>query len=122
MKSILLVEDDPLIVEIYTTRLEEAGFKVETLTDGERVLERLKEENFDLLLLDIVLPHLTGFEVLGQIRKIEKLKNLKVLILSNLSQKEDMEKAINLGADKYFIKANYTPREVVGEVEKILNE
>ena len=120
MKRILLVEDDPLIVEIYTTQLEKAGFQVDSAIDGEIAFEKAKNERFDLLVLDIVLPFVTGFEVLRKIRNQEELKNLKVLILSNLSQKSDMEMAKNLGAIKYLVKAHYTPSEVVEEIKKAL--
>ena len=119
-KKILLVEDDLLIVEIYTTRLKEAGFEIESEVDGESAIRKLKEKDFDLVLLDIVLPNLTGFEFLEKIRNNEKLKNVKVLILSNLGQKTDVDKAERLGAIKYLIKAHYTPSEVVEEVRKIL--
>ncbi len=119
-KKILLVEDDLLIVEIYTTRLKEAGFEIESEVDGESAIRKLKEKDFDLVLLDIVLPNLTGFEFLERIRNKEKIKNVKVLILSNLGQKTDVDKAERLGAIKYLIKAHYTPSEVVEEVRKIL--
>ena len=119
-KKILLVEDDLLIVEIYTTRLKEAGFEIESEVDGESAIRKLKEKDFDLVLLDIVLPNLTGFEFLEKIRNNEKLKNVKVLILSNLGQKTDVDKAERLGAIKYLIKAHYTPSEVVEEIKKIL--
>ena len=119
-KKILLVEDDLLIVEIYTTRLKEAGFEIESEVDGESAIRKLKEKDFDLVLLDIVLPNLTGFEFLERIRNKEKIKNVKVLILSNLGQKTDVDKAERLGAIKYLIKAHYTPSEVVEEIKKIL--
>ena len=119
-KKILLVEDDSFIIEIYTTRLEEAGFEIESALDGESAIRRLKEKEFDLVLLDIVLPNLTGFEFLERIRNKEKLKNVKVLVLSNLGQKTDVNKAEKLGAIKYLIKAHYTPSEIAEEVKKIL--
>jgi len=120
MKSILLVEDDPLIVEIYTTKLQESGFQVENVVNGKDVFEKLKEKRYDLLILDIVLPYLTGFEILRKIRKDEKFKDLRVLMLSNLSQKTDIALAKKLGAAGYLIKANFTPSEVIEEIKKIL--
>lgn len=120
-KKILLVEDDPLIIEIYTIKLQEHGFNVEVAADGEMAFRKLKEEDgFDLVVLDIVLPQLTGFELLNRIRKDQKLKNLKVLILSNLGQRLDIERARELGAKRYLIKANFTPSEVVEEIKKLL--
>jgi len=120
MKSILLVEDDPLITEIYTTKLKKEGFSVESVAQGQAALKKLKEKKFDLLVLDIVLPQLTGFEILRKIRKDEKLKQLKVLILSNLGQKSDIEMAKELGVSRYLIKAHFTPSEVVEEIKKLL--
>ena len=120
MKKILLVEDDPLITEIYTTKLKECDFEVVAISNGESAFKELQKRKFDLLVLDIVLPELTGFEILQRIRNNQKLKNLKVLILSNLGQKSDIERARKLGVSKYLIKANFTPSEVVGEIRKVL--
>lgn len=120
-KRILLIEDDPLITEIYTTKLKESGFRVEVMGDGEAALKQLKKDaGFDLLVLDIVLPRLTGFELLQKIRNDQTLKILKVLVLSNLGQKLDIERAENLGVARYLIKANFTPTEVVEEIKKLL--
>jgi len=120
MKKILLVEDDPFLVDIYATKLKESGFSVEVATYGEFALKKVKEDKFDLLILDIVLPHLDGWEILRSIKSDKKLKDLKVIILSNLGQKEEVEKGLELGAAKYLIKAHYTPTEVVEEIKKYL--
>lgn len=119
-KTILLVEDDPFLVDIYTTKLKDSGFLVETATDGASGLKKLKEKEFDLLVLDIVLPHIDGWQILKEIEGDEKFKNLKVVIFSNLGQKEEVEKGLKMGAVKYFIKAHYTPSELVEEIKKIL--
>lgn len=120
MKRILLIEDDPFLVDIYTTKIKELDFSVDVANDGEEGLRKLKEKDFDLLMLDIVLPRLDGWQVLKQISEEEKLKNLKVIILSNLGQKEEVEKGLKLGAVKYLIKAHYTPAEVVEEIKRVL--
>lgn len=120
MKSILLVEDDPFIVDIYTTKLKELGFSVEVAEDGEEALRKLKEKRPDLMVLDIVLPNIDGWELLKKIRDELDLKNLKIVVLSNLSQKAEVEKSLEFGVLKYFIKAHFTPSEVVEEVKKIL--
>lgn len=116
MKTILFAEDDPLLIEIYTQKLKESGFSIEVAERGEDVLRRLKEKKFDLLLLDIVLPEFSGWEILEKIRAQEEFKDLKVIILSNLGQKSDVEKGLKMGAAKYLIKAHYTPSEVVKEI------
>ena len=120
MKSILLVEDDQFLIEIYTTKFKQAGFSIGKAEDGEECLKKLKEETPDLLLLDIVLPSLNGWEILRKIKEDEVLKNIKVVILSNLGEKDEIEKGIKLGATRYLVKAHYTPSEVVEEVKKIL--
>lgn len=120
IKQILMIEDDPFLVDIYTTKLKDAGFSVEVAAKGESGLRRLREKQFDLLVLDIVLPHIDGWGILKEIEKDESLKDLTIVIFSNLGQKEEVEKGLKLGAVKYFIKAHYTPSEMVEEIKKIL--
>ena len=120
MKKILLIEDDPFLVEIYSTKLKEAGFSVVVAGDGDGGLKKMKEGVPDLLLLDIVLPGLNGWEILRDIEEDKNLSNLKIVILSNLGEKEEVEKGLKLGAVRYLVKAHYTPSEVVEEIKKIL--
>jgi len=122
MKKILLVEDDPFLVDIYSTKLKEAGFSVQIVTDGKDVLEKVKEDIPDLLLLDIVLPNFNGWEILRKIERDDQLKGLKVVLLSNLGEKQEIEKGLKLGAVRYLVKAHYTPSEVIEEVKKVLNK
>jgi len=84
------------------------------------MFKKIKRRDTDLLLLDIVLPSLNGWEILRKIKEDEVLKNIKVVILSNLGEKDEIEKGIKLGATRYLVKAHYTPSEVVEEVKKIL--
>jgi len=124
MKKILIVEDDPFLIDIYTTKLKDSGFSVEVAKEGESALRKLNEEKFDLLLLDIVLPQIDGWEILEKVKsqksKVKSLENLKIVILSNLGQKEEVEKGLKLGATKYLIKAHHTPSEVVEEIKAVL--
>ncbi len=120
MKNILLVEDDPFLIDIYTTKLKEVGFEVEVAKDGHRALKFLNQKKYELLVLDIVLPHIDGWEILGKIRKQEKFKDLLIIILSNLGQKQEVKKGLDLGATKYLIKAHYKPSEIVEEIKEIL--
>ncbi len=137
MQTILLVEDDPFLTDIYTTKIREAGFEVTIAQDGEDALLKLKEGNAflinnpeapesksvwpDLLVLDLVLPKLNGWEVLGKIKNDKILKNIKVIILSNLNSKEEVEKGLNWGAVKYLVKANHTPSEIINEIKTVLS-
>lgn len=118
MKKILLVEDDPFLIDIYTTKLKEENFEVVVADDGDKALEFVEKEKPDLVLLDIVLPNKDGWEILKEIKA--KNKKIKVIILSNLGQKEEVEKGLNLGAEKYLIKSNFTPSEVVEEIKKLI--
>ena len=120
MKRILLVEDDPFLIDIYTTKIKEFGFMIDIVQDGDDALRKIKEEPPDLVLLDIVLPTVNGWEILKEIRRSNHLKNLKVIILSNLGEKREVERGLKSGADKYLIKAQYTPSEVVEEIKNLL--
>ena len=120
MKFILLIEDDPFLIDIYVTRLRKEDYKIDVASDGEIALDKLKKGKFDLVILDIILPKIDGWEILKKIKENSKFKKLKVIILSNLGQKEEIETGFELGAVKYFIKAEYTPTEVVEEIKKIL--
>ena len=123
MKKILLAEDDTFIIDIYSTKLKEAGYDVEVAQDGEEVLRKLKEKKPDLLLLDIILPLLNGWEILKQIREskdFDNLKDLAIIILSNTSQKEDIQKGKNFKVLKYIIKSDNTPSQVVEKIKEVL--
>jgi len=123
MKSILLVEDDPFLIDMYTTKFKEAGFSVKVASNGKEGQRLLDEEKFDLLVLDIVLPKVDGWEILSKIKNQKSnnknLKDLKVVVLSNLGQKGEVEKGLKLGAIKYLIKAHHTPSEVVDEIKRV---
>lgn len=121
MKKILLVEDDEFLIDIYKTKLETLRFKVVVESDGGRVVEKVLEEKPDLVLLDIVLPNEDGWEILRNLQKKGIMKKTKVVILSNLGQKEEIEKGLALGASLYLIKAHYTPSQVAQEVVACIN-
>lgn len=119
MKKMLLVEDDPLLIDIYTTKFKERGFDIVVVDQGKNVLEAIREEKPDIVMLDIVLPHQDGWSILSKIKEDKDLKSTKVVVLSNLGQKEEVEKGLKLGAAQYLIKAHYTPSQVVQEIEKL---
>lgn len=119
--TILLIEDDAFISGMYATKLSMLGYTVRVAADGEEGWKTLTQEPLpDLLLLDIVLPRKDGFEILRDARKDPKLRDLPILLLTNLGQKPDVEKGLELGADDYVIKAHFTPSEVVEKIEKVL--
>jgi len=120
MKKIILVEDDPFLIDIYVSRLKDEGYEVKVSSNGEKALEEIKKGTPDLLVLDIVMPKMDGWTVLKEISEKIKSKEIKVMILSNLGEKEEVERGYEMGASGYLIKANYTPTEVVEEIKKIL--
>jgi len=119
-KNILLVEDDALLVDIYSTKLQLSGFKVRVVDNGDKVFAAVREKKPDLVLLDIVLPHMDGWDILQRLNTMDEMKDVPIVILSNLGQKEEVEKGLRLGAAKYLIKAYYTPSEIVKEVIKFV--
>ena len=118
--TILLIEDDPLLIDIYSTKFKEAGFEIQVADSGEKALSLLKKVSPSVIIMDIVLPHVDGWELLAVAQKQENLRNTKIVVLSNLGQKEEIEKGISLGAARYLIKAHYTPSQVVEEVRELL--
>lgn len=111
--TILLIEDDPPMVRMYSTKLKTENFEVEVAYDGEEGLKKIKEQKIDLVLLDLMIPKLGGMELLEKVRADEKLKKIPVVILSNLSQEQDIQRAKELGVKDFLIKSNYTPSQVV---------
>jgi len=123
MPKILIVEDDPMIQEIYQKKFSEAGFEVLLAATGQKVLDLAKEQaDIDVILLDLLMPKMNGFEVTENLRKSENgyNQNIKIIIFSNLSQKEDRDKAVKLGANGFIAKADYTPSDLVKEVQRLL--
>ena len=120
MAKILIVEDDPFLSQMYLGKLESAGFEIDTALDGETALKKLQENAVDLVLLDIVLPKADGFQILQAMKNDNKLKNIKVVLLTNLGQEEDVKKGMDLGADAYIIKAHFTPSEVVNKIKSLI--
>lgn len=119
VKKILLIEDDQFIIDLYTTKLNSVGFSTDVATTGDEALAKLKEKP-DLILLDVVLPRVDGWEILREIKENPELNSIPVIILSNLGQKSEVEKGLKLGAKKYLIKAHYTPSQVVKEIKDCL--
>ncbi|OGC50359.1 hypothetical protein A2716_04090 [candidate division WWE3 bacterium RIFCSPHIGHO2_01_FULL_40_23] len=118
-KKILIIEDEIFIRELYQKVLEGAGYEVVGVQDGIEGLDIVKKQKFDLILLDIMLPKMTGIDVLKEIRKDEdeKLKNIPIYLLTNLGQESIIKEAFKIGADGYLLKAKYLPNQIVTEVD-----
>jgi len=123
-KSVYIVEDDKFLLDMYVIKFSEKNFEVTTAFGGESALEKIKEDGFepDIMLLDLVMPGITGFELLEEIQKGDLLKGTAKVVLSNLGQREDIDKGMALGADGYIVKASATPSEVVTQVEEIVRK
>ena len=119
---ILLVEDDTFLADIYKTKFEMEGFHITVAGDGEAGLAQAKKEPPALILLDILLPKKDGFVVLEELKKDDVLKDIPVVMLTNLGQKDDVEKGLKMGAVDYLIKAHFKPSETVEKVRKILKD
>ena len=117
---ILLVEDDNFLRDLISQKLRKENFNVLDALDGEDALKKTKSEKPHLILLDLILPGIDGFETLKQIRADEETGKTPVIVLSNLGQKDDVEKAKRLGATDYLIKAYNTPGEIVGRIKQVL--
>lgn len=120
MKRVLLVEDDPFLTEIYSKKLKDEGFDVYIASEGIEALRKLDQIIPDLVLLDIVLPKIDGWKILEIMRKEKKFKDVKVVVLSNLFEKTDLERGAKYGVTQYLIKAEHTPNEVIEIIKEIL--
>lgn len=118
--AILIVEDDIFLADLYKTKFELEGFEVFVAYDGEKGLELIAKNKPAIILLDLILPKMSGFVVLENIKKDKKLKDIPVILLTNLSQKADVEKGLALGADDYLIKAHFMPSEVVVKIKELI--
>lgn len=115
--TLLLVEDEPSLREMYQGRLEGEGFQVYSTDDGAPGLKMAQEHHPDLILLDIVLNNSDGFSVLNELKKDDKTSNIPVIMVSNLSSRDDRQRALELGADDFLVKAKITPTELAEKVK-----
>ena len=119
-KKILIIEDDKFLRELIARKLTNEDYEVSEAVDGEEGLKKIKDEKPDLILLDLILPGIDGFEVLAKMKEDQSLSQIPVVILSNLGQRDEVEKGLNLGAVDFLIKAHFTPGEVIERIKYIL--
>jgi len=118
--KILIVDDDPFILDMYVLKFKEQGFTIEIARDGKEGITKNESFQPDIILLDAVMPIMDGFDMLKEIKK-SPAHPVKTILLTNLGQKEDVDRGLALGADAYIIKAHFTPTEVVEKVKKLLS-
>ena len=123
MKNIWLVEDEDFLANLLKARLDKDGtVNTKIVKDGQEALRSLKETKFDLILLDLILPKMSGFEVLETIQADPQLQGVPVVIVSNLGQEKDVSRGQALGALEYFIKAKVSIEDLIGHVKKYLEK
>lgn len=117
--KVLVVEDDKFLMSAYRAKLERSGFEVHMASDGDEALTVLQTLVPDIILLDLVMPRKDGFATLGELRQRDALKNVPVIVASNLGQKEDIDKATGLGATDYIIKSDLSMDDLISKIEKV---
>ena len=121
MKSILFIEDEQALQKTIGDRLSPEGYEIISALDGEIGLNLAKTKKPDLILLDLILPKLQGLEVLKKLKEDKETKEIPVVILTNLEEMEKVDKALELGATTYLIKANYSLEELTEKIRNILS-
>jgi CheY-like chemotaxis protein len=122
MFKILIVEDEEILLNLLQKKLIEAGYDVVNAKDGLEGLEKIKSQNPDLVLLDIVMPRMGGFEMMEEMQKNRDFKKIPIIIISNSGQPLELDKAKSLGAKDWLVKTEFDPKEVLEKVKKIINK
>jgi DNA-binding response OmpR family regulator len=119
-KKVLVIEDDSFLLNLEVSNLEKSNFEVITALTGEEAMKKINELDISIILLDIMLPDYDGFDILKRIKEDNNLKKIPVIIFSNLSSEKDIEKAKELGAADFMVKSNFTLKELIERVNRIL--
>ncbi len=117
--KILIAEDEPALSKALDLKLTSAGFETKKVKNGQEALDMFKQDTFDLLILDLMMPIMDGYTVLEELKKLDS--KVPTIVLSNLGQGEDVKKAKNLGATEYFIKADTPLSEIIVQIKRVLN-
>lgn len=121
-KKILLVDDDPNIIDLYSGIFQEYGFNFSTAENGKEALEKVEAEKPTLILLDIMLPDLSGFDVLQKLKQEPATENIEVWMLTVLAEQVNKDRAESLGATEYLVKSAYTPKQICDKIKKFLED
>lgn len=122
MSKIIIVEDDPMIAEIYFKKFSSSGFEVFSAATAEQALKFASNEKIEVIMTDLIMPKMDGFQLIEKLRGGEYDAEIKIIVTSNLSQKEDRDKAIQLGANGFITKSEFSPSELVDEVNRLLSQ
>ncbi|HPX94543.1 MAG TPA: response regulator [Candidatus Moranbacteria bacterium] len=121
-KIVLIVEDDAFIRDIYSVKFSQEGYQTEIATNGIEALSKLEKIFPDIIILDVVMPHMDGMETLRNIKKNDRLKNIPIIMLTNVSEKEKIDESMEGGVEEYLIKSHFAPSEIVEKVNSLLNK
>ena len=117
-KKVLIIEDEEIMIDLLQRKLTQEGYEVSVARDGEEGLEAMRKVKLDLILLDIIMPKMGGFEVMEEMAKDKELKKIPVIVISNSGQPVELNRAQKLGAKDWLIKTEFDPQEVLGKVVK----
>lgn len=121
-KKILLIEDEEIMINLLQKKLIKEGYDVSIARDGKEGLRTMREVGPDLILLDIIMPKMGGFEVMEEMQKDKELKKIPIIVISNSGQPVELDKAQKLGAGDWLVKTEFDPQEVVDKVKKQFNK
>ena len=119
--KILVIEDDKFLRELLVGKLKKEGYATTEAVDGEEGLDAAKKDPPHLIMLDLVLPGADGFEILQDLKNNPNVSKVPVIVLSNLGSREDIDRALSLGAKEFLVKAHHTPQEIVDTIKKVLD-
>lgn len=122
VKKILLIEDEEIMINLLQKKLIKEGYGVSIARDGKEGLKTMREVSPDLILLDIIMPRMGGFEVMEEMQKDKELKKIPIIVISNSGQPVELDKAQKLGAGDWLVKTEFDPQEVVDKVKKQFNK
>jgi len=120
-KKILIIEDEKILADLLEKKLKERGYEVSVARDGIEGLDKMRKEKQDLILLDVIMPKMGGFDVLEEMNKDSELKKIPVIIISNSGQPVEIDRALKLGVKDYLIKTQFDPEEVMEKVERCIS-
>ena len=118
--KILMAEDDKFLSKVMVDKFKREGYKITPVSDGNKVMEKIREEKPNIILLDLIMPGKDGFEILSELKLDKVFKKIPVVIMSNLGQDSDIEEAKKLGADDYLVKSNYAINDIVKKIKEVL--
>lgn len=121
MRKILIIEDDVFLQDLESNKLKKDNYKVVTASTGDEAIDKLNEPGVDLILLDLILPGIDGFDILKKIKETEKTKDIPVIVFSNLSEEKDVRKAKKLGAAEFMVKSDFSLKELSEHISNMLS-